>query len=147
MVLGIVIGIFSTANLNENEIILEYEQNNKVMIFVNSFCKHYFYLFIIWLLGFVNLGFIISFFIGFFKSFIEGVSLGVIIKTINLLGIGYFIKYRILEILVILPVLAYVLYNSVKRNFDKNINNDQYIKTLFLMTLFVVIYSVIKTLI
>ena len=102
---------------------------------------------IIWLMGFINLGFIISFFIAFFKSFIEGVSIGVIIKSMSLIGIGNLIISKIVDCLFIIPILVYILYKSSSRNLNKNNYFDNYQKCLYLITLFVVIYSVIKTLI
>ena len=65
----------------------------------------------------------------------------------SLIGIGNLIISKIVDCLFIIPILVYILYKSSSRNLNKNNYFDNYQKSLYLITLFVVIYSVIKTLI
>lgn len=148
VILGVILGILSTATINKSDIVFEYNDKNKVMIFINNFCFNYFYLFIIWLLGFIKIGFAFTVFITFFKSFIEGVSFAIIIKTYSLYGAFEFFKLKILEIVFIMPVLIFISYQSINKSFnDHNLdNNQEYIKKLLIMTFIVVVYAIFKSL-
>lgn len=152
VILGILIGVLSTSNINKSDVVIELKNSNKVLVFINMFTLHYFYFFILWLLGFINFGFIFNLFITFFKSFIEGVSLGIIIKTYSLVGIGMFLKNKIFELILILPLLIFISYNSfnyslglIKNKYSDKVNLE-YLKKLFLMTFIIVIYSICKSL-
>lgn len=148
VILGVILGILSTSTINKSDIIFEYNDKNKVMIFINNFCYNYFYLFIIWLLGFINVGIIFTIFITFFKSFIEGVGFAIIIKTYSLYGVIEFLKLKIFELIFIIPVLIFISYSSISKSINNNnLNNNQdYIKKLFIMTFVIVIYAIFKSL-
>jgi len=69
IIIGFLIGIFSTNTLPKTVYEIDEEKKSYVQIFLNSFSLNYWYFFVLWFFGMIPFGFCLSYFITFFKSF------------------------------------------------------------------------------
>lgn len=146
IIAGFIIGIISTSQLSKENYQLNYRNIPYLQIFLNSFSLNYWYFFLLWLMGIIPLGFIIAYFIIYFKSFMEGVTFGIIVKSSGLFGVATFVKFGFLELFLIFPLLFYVGYQSLKMSFKgKNMlnSNNNYFRVIIITTIFIIIYALL----
>ena len=146
IIVGFIIGVISTSQLRSENYQLSYQDIPYLQVFLNSFSLNYWYFFLLWLVGIIPLGFIIAYFIIYFKSFMEGVTFGIIVKSSGLFGVASFIKFGFLELFLIFPLLYYVGYQSLKLSFrgkDMLNSKSDYFKVIIVATIFIVIYALL----
>lgn len=146
IIFGFLIGMLATNKLEKAIYDVERLDKSYLQIFINAFTLNYWYFFLLWILGLVVLGFIFSYFIIFFKSFMTGVTFGICLKSSGVFGIFHFLKYGLLEVLVILPLLCYVGYRSISFSLEgknKMVKGQSYFKVIFIATILIVIYSLL----
>lgn len=147
---GILIGIFSTSTLKDISFELTNTNKNFLTIFLNAFTLNYWYFFIIWIFGMIPLGFLISYFITFFKSFILGITLALCLKTSAIFGAIEFICLIIIDFLILIPSLIYIVNASInysligKKSYQANPN--LYFNKLIKITILVIIYAILTCL-
>ena len=90
MIIGFIFGIFSTNTIGKLELNVIKNNSSIVKTFINAFTLNYWYLFIIWFLAFIPLGFVIIYFITFFKSCLTGIIFGICLKASAIFGIYQF---------------------------------------------------------
>lgn len=152
VVVGFLVGMISTSSFDKTQLGSDFslikEDIPRVTIFFNTFCYQYWLFFLIWLLGLISLGFILIYFITFYKSLLYGAILGVILKTNAIIGFFTYLSKYFLEILIILPLLIYISSRSSQRALGiKQINYhkpDNYLNQLFIITLIIIIFAIIK---
>ena len=93
IIVGFIIGVISTSQLRRENYQLSYQDIPYLQVFLNSFSLNYWYFFLLWLVGIIPLGFIIAYFIIYFKSFMEGVTFGIIVKSSGLFGVATFMVF------------------------------------------------------
>lgn len=144
IIFGFLIGMLSTNKLSKEYYSVERLDKSYVQIFINAFTLNYWYFFLLWLLGLMPFGFIIAYFIVFFKSFMTGVTLGICLKSTGVFGIIHFFKYGVLEMIIILPILLYVGYKSIALSFEgknKMTNGINYFNVILITTILIIIYA------
>ena len=150
IIIGFLIGIFSTNTLPKTIYEINEEKKSYVQIFLNSFSLNYWYFFVLWFFGMIPFGFCLSYFIIFFKSFMIGVTLGVCLKSSAIFGIMQFITYAILEGIIIIPTLIYLANKSIKfsingrRTFSDT--GQKYFNVLVKVTIIIAIYALLTCL-
>lgn len=82
--------------------------------FINNFSVNYLYMFAIWIFGLSIIGIILNPFILYLKSFIIGLSVGVIISTYGLIGIIGVILYIFPHVLINLIVYLLLSFYGIK---------------------------------
>ncbi len=143
---GFLVGILATNKLEKEYYEVTRIDKSFVQIFINAFTLNYWYFFLLWVLGLTTLGFLISYFIIFFKSFMTGVTLGICLKSTGVFGIVHFLKYGFLELLLILPILFFVGYHSIALSLagkDKLHRGNGYFKIIVITTILLVIYAIL----
>lgn len=143
---GFLIGMLSTNKLAKEYYSVERLDKSYVQIFINAFTLNYWYFFLLWLLGLMAFGFILSYFIIFFKSFMTGVTFGICLKSTGVFGIVHFLKYGVLEIVIILPILLYVGYKSISLSFEgknKLMKGGNYFNVILIATILIVVYALL----
>ena len=148
IIIGFIFGIFSTNTINKLDINVVKNNSNIIKIFINAFTINYWYLFIIWFLGFIPFGFIFSYFITFFKSCLCGITFGICLKASAIFGIAQFITFSILELFIIFPTLLYLSSKSINLNFEGKrnliLNGEQYFNTLIKVTVLIILYAILS---
>ena len=139
---GIFFGIFLFRKVN-------YELNLTEANFFKMFCANYWYLFLMWLFGFSAIGLVFNSFIIFFRGFLLGTLISVLVR----LSFKDMAIILALEIIVFIPVffmLSYFSLNVARRqlyNFfspiPSKINNKLYVNIMILVTIAIAIYCVI----
>ncbi len=147
LTIGIIIGVITTNNLKGIDYEIVKSDKSYLEIFLNSFSLNYWYLFIIWFFGLVPIGFIIDYFIVFFKGYILGITIGVALKSVSVIGIFMFLKFSFLEILIIIPTLIYLANKSIKNSFvGRRIlekSNENYFNVLVKVTIIIIIFAIL----
>ena len=150
IILGFLVGILSTNRLEKEVYTITKSTRPFVEIFIHTFTLNYWYFFILWVCGVLPLGFIISYFIGFFKSFMIGVTIGICIKSSGLFGIIQYVKFGILEIVILLPILIYASYKSISLSLNGRDqlfqNKENYWNVLVKITLGIILFSLLTCL-
>ena len=148
--LGFIFGIFSTNTLDKLEIDLLKNDSNIIKTFLNAFTINYWYLFIIWFLGLIPLGFIITYFISFFKSCLIGITFGICLKASAIFGFYQFISFSVLELLIIIPTTVYIASKSININIGGKIElmskGNEYFNVLIKTTILIIIYAILSCL-
>ena len=67
IIIGFLIGIFSTNTLPKTVYEIDEEKKSYVQIFLNSFSLNYWYFFVLWFFGMIPFGFCLSYFITFLR--------------------------------------------------------------------------------
>ncbi|MCK9537401.1 MAG: stage II sporulation protein M [Bacilli bacterium] len=139
---GIFFGIFLFRKNN-------YELNFAESNFFKMFCANYWYLFLMWLFGFSAIGLFFNSFIIFFRGFLLGALITVLVR-LNLKETAIMLA---LEIIVFIPVfftLSYFSLTAARRqlyNFfsplPSKLNNKVYLNIMILVTIAIVIYCLI----
>ena len=147
-IVGFLFGIFSNSRsieLNPTKSI------QPVKAFLNVFCMHYWYFFVIWLMGLCTIGFLINVLINFFRGYIFACFISSIIN-LNFIS---FLLFMIVEIAIFLPTFIYLLYLSMylslgsffnaftKRRVFIPIDIKKYQNAMAFITLIIAIYSII----
>lgn len=101
----------------------------------------------LWVCGLFTFGFVIIYFIIFFKGFTIGTIGLILLKSNGLPSVGDLIKIAFPEIIIIIPLFLYLSYYAINHNFNQktlyqNIANN-YINKLFISTGGIVIYAII----
>lgn len=148
--IGIMIGIVSTSTLKDLDYSIVNSEKNYVRVFLNSFSLNYWYFFIIWIFGMIPLGFCVSYFITFFKSFMIGITMAICIKSSALFGIVEFITFLCTDIIIIIPLLIYISSASINfslmgRRIYQN-NPNLYFSKLIKVTIIIIIYAILTSL-
>lgn len=151
-IVGIIFGMF----LQKNPIDAGYHQSMQaVKVFFNIFCMHYWYIFIIWLMGLCTIGFLVDILIAFFRGLIFGALLSALVKH----SFKYFLVMIIIEGIIFVPVFMYLLYLSISLSLSSFLNTffqkrillqydmKNYINSMFFITTVLAIYSIILTII
>jgi len=145
---GFIFGVF----FKDKPIAVELENTNKTFsTFLNIFCMHYWYFFVIWLMGLCTIGFLINILINFFRSFVFAVVISTVIKV----SFRVFILLIISEIIIFLPIFIYLLYLSTflsisnflnvfsKKRILVPFNTKNYLNIMLFITCMLIIYSII----
>lgn len=149
IITGFVIGILSTNKIDEILIQITYEKKSYVKVFLNAFSFNFWYLFIIWFLGMIPIGFIFTYIIVFIKSNFIGIIFGICLKSSAIFGIKEFILYSIFELIIIIPTLIYLSYQSTNNCFrvlTKSSYNNNYFNILIKTIIIIIIYSILTCL-
>ena len=148
MIIGFIFGIFSTNTIGKLDLNIIKNDSNIIKIFINAFTLNYWYLFTIWFLGFIPIGFVIAYFITFFKSCLTGITFGICLKASAIFGIYQFIGFCILEIIIIFPTLLYLTTKSINLNFEGKrsmfSNTENYFNVLIKVTILIIIYAILS---
>lgn len=148
MIIGFIFGIFSTNTIGKLELNVIKNNSSIVKTFINAFTLNYWYLFIIWFLAFIPLGFVIIYFITFFKSCLTGIIFGICLKASAIFGIYQFVGFSILEILILFPTLLYLSSKSINLNFEGKrrmlSNGEDYFNVLIKVTILIIIYAILS---
>lgn len=116
-----------------------------------SFLENIIFLFIIWSSGFIFILLPISYFLIFYKGFLLGFLLSILVYIYKLKGIilflGFVIPYEVLFILVLIITL-YIIKNIAKKYFkaiykNKNYDLNRLTKIYFLLLVILIIISII----
>lgn len=102
--------------------------------FINNFSVNYLYMLAIWIFGLSIIGIILNLFILYLKSFIIGLSVGVIISTYGLIGIIGVILYIFPHVLINLIVYLLLSFYGIKLSINlfkalflkKNFNSSEF---------------------
>lgn len=102
--------------------------------FINNFSVNYLYMLAIWIFGLSIIGIILNPFILYLKSFIIGLSVGVIISTYGLIGITGVILYIFPHVLINLIVYLLLSFYGIKLSINlfkalflkKNFNSSEF---------------------
>lgn len=102
--------------------------------FINNFSVNYLYMLAIWIFGLSIIGIILNPFILYLKSFIIGLSVGVIISTYSLIGIIGVILYIFPHVLINLIVYLLLSFYGIKLSINlfkalflkKNFNSSEF---------------------
>lgn len=102
--------------------------------FINNFSVNYLYMLAIWIFGLSIIGIILNPFILYLKSFIIGLSVGVIISTYGLIGIIGVILYIFPHVLINLIVYLLLSFYGIKLSINlfkalflkKNFNSSEF---------------------
>lgn len=147
--LGILVGALSTAKIKTIDYQVIKSQKKALSIFFNAFAYNYWYLFLIWLFGFISVGFILTYFTIFLKGFSFGTIGFLLLKSQGIPSIGDFIKLTFSDVFILLPILLYLTYKSISKNLDqKSIFQDSlngYLNNLIVVTIGIVIYAAVIT--
>lgn len=147
IILGIIIGVISTSTLSNLNYQVVTSDKSYVQVFFNAFSLNYWYFFVLWIFGMVPLGFCISYFITFFKSFMIGITLGICLKSSALFGIIEFISYIFIDGLIIIPSLIYLSAASIKFSLlnkgDFQRNPNLYFSKLLKITFAIITYAIL----
>lgn len=149
---GFFIGVFSTNTLPKQMYELDTVPKNYVQVFLNAFSLNYWAFFVMWFLGLMPFGFLLIYFIIFFKSFMLGVTLGVCLKSSAIFGTKLFVSFVFLELLIIIPTLIYLAKKSIsyslfyKTLFLNNFNNSKYFNVLIKVSAFIILYAILTCL-
>ena len=147
---GVLIGVFSTSTLKDINILVSKIDKNYIKVFLNAFSLNYWYFFLIWIFGMIPLGFLITYFITFFRSFILGITLALFLKSSALFGIITFLLFIINDCLVLIPILIYIANASInysligKKSYQTNPN--LYFKKLIRITILIILYAILTCL-
>lgn len=148
--IGMIIGVISTSTLKNLDYQIVNSSKSYVKIFLNAFSLNYWYFFVLWIFGMIPLGFCLSYFVTFFKSFMMGVTLAICLKSSALFGIVEFVGYIFLDGLILIPTLIYLATASInfsligKSNYQRNPN--QYFGKLLKVTIIIIIYAILTSL-
>lgn len=147
---GTLIGGLSIAKITvlDANIIIK-DNSSDVVNFLNIFSLNYWPLFLIWILGLLAMGFIITYVIIFGKGYFMGLMWGFLLKTNALFGTIIFIKNALWDLFILVPLTIFISIISIRLSFVKTnqkmvINN--YLNFLILITIGCVIYSFITVL-
>ena len=147
IILGFLIGVFSTNTLPKTIYEIDDTQKSYVQIFLNAFSLNYWYFFVLWFLGMLPFGFCLAYFITFFKSFMIGVTFGLCLKSSAMFGILHFVTFAILEMGFLIPLLIYLASKSVSFSIfgRKSLqqNGQNYFNILVFITIAIVIYAIL----
>lgn len=150
IILGTIIGVVSTSTLKDINYQVTRIDKSYLSVFLNSFSLNYWYFFIIWIFGMIPLGFCVIYFIIFFKSFILGITLGICLKSMALLGVVEFLSFVIVDVLILIPTLIYISNASINYSmiFNNNLNKNpgQYFNRLIKVTILIIIYAILSSL-
>ncbi len=125
--------------------------------FINNFSVNYLYMLAIWIFGLSIIGIILNPFILYLKSFIIGLSVGVIISTYGLIGIIGVILYIFPHVLINLIVYLLLSFYGIKLSINlfkalflkKNFNSSEfmhkYLVILGLSSLILLITTLYET--
>ena len=125
--------------------------------FINNFSVNYLYMLAIWIFGLSIIGIILNPFILYLKSFIIGLSVGVIISTYGLIGIIGVILYIFPHVLINLIVYLLLSFYGIKLSINlfkalflkKNFNSSEfmhkYLVILWLSALILLITTLYET--
>ena len=102
--------------------------------FINNFSVNYLYMLAIWIFGLSIIGIILNPFILYLKSFIIGLSVGVIISTYGLIGIIGVILYIFPHVLINLIIYLLLSFYGIKLSINlfkalflkKNFNSSEF---------------------
>ncbi|HHX80952.1 MAG TPA: hypothetical protein GX692_07810 [Acholeplasmataceae bacterium] len=136
---GLVFGIFLIRGVS-----LPHSSNRN---FLEVFAANYWYIFLIWLMGFSLIGLIFSSLIIFFRGFLFGALLAVLFPD----AFRQLVFLLLLEIVLFLPAFLLVSYFSLAlslRSFMnlfsyQNLNLKVYFNIMIIATIIIVIYSII----
>lgn len=125
----------------------KYENSDKNFFII--FFSNYWYLFLIWIFGLSFLGYIVTTLIIFFRAFI----FGVLVKVLVINNFHNFIILFILELLIFLPTLIVLSFISLRKVKDslkviifshsETINFESYLNLMLIVTGVIAIYSLI----
>lgn len=126
-----------------------YEPNLGESSFFRTFCANYWYIFLMWLFGYSLAGLIFNSVIIFFRGFLFGFLLAVLIR----ISLKKLITILAVELIVFIPgffLLGYFsllssrgqFYNMFSR-IPAKINNKFYINIMLIVTAIIIIYSLI----
>lgn len=144
-IIGLFCGIFL---FKGNKILLNSEETS----FIKVFFYNYWYILLMWLFGLSAVGIIFNTIIVFFRGFLFGVLIIVLIPNdLKLLGI-----YCLVEIILFIPTfftLSYIslytslnmFYNILGKYHSKTIQMNKYLNFFFIITLLIILYSVLIT--
>ena len=107
--------------------------------FLNIFSVNYLYMFLIWIFGLSIIGIILNPFILYFKSFVIGFSVGIIISVYSYLGILGSLLYLFPHLLINLLVYTLLSFYGIKLSIKlfkalflhKNFNFQDFMKRYF----------------
>lgn len=116
--------------------------------FISVFCSNYWYIFLLWLFGFSFVGLFFSSIIVFFRGFLFGTMVTILItNNTNQLGL-----LTILEILIFVPTFITLSYYSLSlswnqlvlmfQNHSKTMNLKYYSNLMIIVTILIVFYSI-----
>ncbi|MDI9507707.1 MAG: stage II sporulation protein M [Bacillota bacterium] len=125
------------------------EQNFGEAKFIPVFCANYWYVFLMWLFGFSVIGLFFNSLIIFFRGFLFGALLAVLIKT----SFKDLAVLTALEIIVFIPAfftLGYFSLASARKQFYNlfapftgTLDNKIYLNVMIVVTVVIVIYSLV----
>lgn len=165
VIIGILTGSFLTVILNSNDKILIINKiksfNNDISTgtynwvpsLKNILISNIIIIIIIWILGISIIGFIITFLIIFWKSFILGLILSSLVLTFNLkgvfIGLLYIFPALIINLLIILYLSSHSFQVSIhilksiinKKQLNLSLFIKEYLKILGLSIIFIIICS------
>ena len=148
-VVGVIIGSINVITLNGYDLKIIKSEKSFINMFFNYFTYHFWYLFLIWLIGLVPIGFVFDYLILFFKSVIIGSTFSIILKIDGMIGVVNIVKIYLQDFIIIL-VMIYLSYNSIifsmggskKFNYqDKGSYLNKLYFVIFMISLCSLIYS------
>lgn len=126
-----------------------YNLNNPDKNYFVIFFSNYWYIFLIWIFGFTFLGFLVDTIIVFFRAFVFGILVRMLITN----DFSSFLIMFLLELFIFFPVLIFISYVSLMmskenlkiifNNYTNTININKYINLMLIVTVIIAIYSLI----
>lgn len=144
ILLGFLLGVLKGINLPEIDYEIERKEMSFFKLMINTFSINYWYLFLIWFIGFFPCGFIILYFMDFYKGFLSGLLLGMIIKANGVFGLFEIIKYVSCNMLFIIFITLYISFFAIYNSMYSSVKNNYYSK-LIIMTLFLLVCSILSS--
>lgn len=144
MIISIYIsGIISSFLIVSPETISLSETNVTIWGIIQTFTLNYWYILLMWILGFSITGVVFNFFIIFFRGFLYGNLIVHLIK----INFGYLLIISLIEIIVFIPFFIMLAYKSIilsikKQHLDR-IESENYNKLLLIMTIAIFLYSLL----
>lgn len=133
-------GILSALILTSTYAITVPSKDFEFIHFLKYFCRHFWYLFVIWIVGFSKIGKIFVYFVLYFK----GLSIGVLIKNLITLNFRLFFAIFTIDLLLILPILIVLANASLNFSEIKNQSTfmtKKYENWLYIAFIITLIYS------
>lgn len=152
--IGSFVGYYNGMISYENNL---YFDGNKVLFidggivsYIEIFLKNFKYLIVIWFLGFIYLGIIFIFLLGFIKGFSFGFTTSILFQTYNIDGLKYAIFNYVPQAFIYIPFFIFVSFKALQNIFEKNstnsnkkLDNYNYYKLFIIIILFSVFISIL----
>lgn len=146
---GIIIGIVIGGRFNKINYGIENSEKTFFTVFFNNFTYNFWYFFLIWVIGFIPIGFIFDLLILLIKSIIIGISSTLILKADGITVIFTLIKLYLPELLIIFPSFIYlcyksIIYSSIDYKFSNSQNN--YFNIILILSFCLILASILTAL-